>query len=202
MKLCFATNNQHKIEEVAALLGSHFQLLSLSDIGCHAELAEDFLTLEANSKQKAEFVFKNFNVPCFADDSGLEVEALNGEPGVFSARYAGPQRNSEDNMNFLLQKLKTFANKKAQFRAVITLFERDGLIKQFEGILSGKIVDQKRGSLGFGYDPIFVPDGFSKTLAEMTLEEKNKISHRARAMASLVEHLNVRGYKKISCATR
>jgi XTP/dITP diphosphohydrolase len=187
--LCFATNNKHKIEEVATLLGGHFQLQSLTDIGCQEELAEDFFTLEGNSRQKAEFVFKNFNVSCFADDTGLEVEALNGEPGVFSARYAGVQRNSDDNMNLLLQKLTDHPNRNARFRTVITLFEKDGAVKQFEGIVTGKIVFQKRGAGGFGYDPIFQPDGFSKTLAEMTMEEKNKISHRARAMNKLVDYL-------------
>lgn len=191
-QICFATNNQHKIEEVAALLGGHFALVSLQDIGCHEELAEDFFTLEDNSRQKAEFVFKNFNVSCFADDTGLEVEALNGEPGVFSARYAGPQRNSEDNMNLLLQKLAHHPNRHARFRTVITLLEGDGTVKQFEGIVAGEILSAKRGTKGFGYDPIFQPDGFSKTLAEMTLEEKNKISHRARAMSKLVEYLQAK----------
>jgi XTP/dITP diphosphohydrolase len=189
MKLCFATNNQHKINEVAALLGGHFSLLSLRDAGFDGELAEDFFTLEDNSHQKAEFVFKNFQVSCFADDTGLEVEALSGEPGVFSARYAGPQRNSEDNINLLLQNLTGHTNRNGRFRTVITLFESDGVIKQFEGIVAGKILLEKRGTEGFGYDPIFQPDGYSKTLAEMTMEEKNKISHRARAMTKLVEYL-------------
>lgn len=188
-RLCFATNNKHKIEEVAALLGGHFSLLSLNDIGCIEELAEDFFTLEENSRQKAEYVFKNYKVPCFADDSGLEVEALNGEPGVDSAHYAGPQRSHDDNMNLLLQKLEDIDNRKAKFRTVITLFENNGLMKQFEGAVKGKIIDDKRGTMGFGYDPIFVPEGFSKTLAEMTMEEKNKISHRARAVQKLVEYL-------------
>jgi XTP/dITP diphosphohydrolase len=188
-KICFATNNKHKIEEVAALLGSHFHLLSLHGIGCNEELAEDFFTLEENSKQKAEYVFKNYKVPCFADDSGLEVEALNGEPGADSAHYAGPQRNHDDNMNLLLRKLTGVENRKAQFRTVITLFESNGSMNQFEGIVRGKIIDSKRGNMGFGYDPIFVPDGFSKTLAELTMEEKNKISHRAMAVQKLVDYL-------------
>jgi XTP/dITP diphosphohydrolase len=188
-KICFATNNQHKIDEMAALLGGHFHLLSLHEIGCEVELAEDFFTLEQNSKQKGEYIFKNYGVPCFADDSGLEVAALNGEPGVFSARYAGPQRNSDDNMNLLLQKLMGVQNREAQFRAVITLFELNGSMNQFEGVVRGKIIDDKRGNMGFGYDPIFVPDGFSKTLAEMAMEEKNKISHRALAVQRLVDYL-------------
>lgn len=189
MKLCFATNNQHKIDEVAALLGGHFALQSLHNIGFTGELAEDFFTLEDNSRQKATFIFKNFQVACFADDTGLEVKALHGEPGVFSARYAGPQRNSEDNMKLLLQKLNGEQNREARFRTVITLVESDGTEKQFEGIVTGKILTEKRGSGGFGYDPIFQPDGFKKTLAEMTMEEKNKISHRARAMSKLVDYL-------------
>lgn len=191
-KLCFATNNQHKIDEVAALLGGHFTLASLNDIGFDGELAEDFFTLEDNSRQKAEFVFQNFGVVCFADDTGLEVEALDGEPGVFSARYAGPQRNSDDNMNLLLQKLRDQPNRNARFRTVITLFESNASVKQFEGIVEGKIIKEQRGIGGFGYDPIFLPDGFTKTLAEMAMEEKNLISHRARAMNKLVEYLKTR----------
>jgi XTP/dITP diphosphohydrolase len=188
-QICFATNNKHKIEEVAALLGGHFHLLSLHEIGCDTELAEDFFTLEENSKQKAEYVFKNYNVPCFADDSGLEVEALHGEPGADSAHYAGQQRNHDDNMNLLLRKLTGIENRKAQFRTVITLFESNGAMKQFEGIVKGKIIDDKRGDMGFGYDPIFVPEGFSKTLAELMMEEKNAISHRAKAVEKLVDYL-------------
>jgi XTP/dITP diphosphohydrolase len=186
---CFATNNQHKINEVATLLGGHFSLLSLRDVGFTGELAEDFFTLEDNSKQKAEFIFKNFHVKSFADDTGLEVEALNGEPGVFSARYAGPQRNSDDNINLLLKKIIAKKNRNARFRTVITLFESETSIKQFEGIVTGIIMDERRGTEGFGYDPVFLPDGFKKTLAEMTLDEKNRISHRARAINKLVEYL-------------
>jgi XTP/dITP diphosphohydrolase len=194
-KLCFATNNQHKIDEVAALLGGHFALLSLRDIGFEGELAEDFFTLEDNSRQKAEFIFKNFQVPCFADDTGLEVEALNGEPGVFSARYAGSHRNSDDNMNLLLRKLTDQPNRQACFRTVITLFESETSIKQFEGLVAGSIITERRGSEGFGYDPIFLPDGFTKTLGEMAMEEKNAISHRARAITKLVEYLDTKGHQ-------
>lgn len=189
MKLCFATNNKHKIEEVAALLGGHFSLMSLADIGCTEELAEDFFTIAENSLQKAEYVFKKYKVPCFADDSGLEVDALHGKPGADSAHYAGPQRSHHDNMNLLLKNLKGVENRKAQFKTVITLFQSNGWMKQFEGIVTGNIINEKRGTMGFGYDPIFVPDGFSKTLAEMTMEEKNKISHRACAIKKLVGHL-------------
>jgi XTP/dITP diphosphohydrolase len=190
MQLCFATNNNHKIEEVAALLGGHFNLLGLHDIGCNVELAEDFFTLEENSRQKAEFVFNNFNVACLADDTGLEVEALNGEPGVFSASYAGPQRNSQDNTELLLVKLAKFQNRKAQFRTVITYFETKNLVTQFEGIVKGEILHQPKGTEGFGYDPVFRPEGFSKTLAEMTLLEKNQISHRGTAIQKLVKFLS------------
>lgn len=191
MDLCFATNNQHKIEEVAAMLGGHFHLLSLADIGCSEELPEDFFTLEENSRQKAEYVYTKFHVPCFADDSGLEVEALNGLPGADSAHFAGPQRNHDDNMNLLLEKLTSIANRKAQFRAVITLFESNGSMKQFEGIIPGKILDHKRGTMGFGYDPVFIPNGFSKTMAELTMTEKNRISHRAKATQKLVDYLKL-----------
>ncbi len=188
MNLCFATNNKHKLEEIQALLGSEFQILSLQDIGCHEELAEDQDTLEGNSLQKAEYVFKKYAVPCFADDSGLEVEALNGAPGVYSARYAGLQRNHDDNMTLLIKNLEGKSNRDAKFRAVITLINVQGQY-QFEGILKGVIRSDRKGSGGFGYDPIFQPEGFTKTLAEMSMEEKNKISHRARAVQKLVDFL-------------
>jgi len=188
MKLCFATNNKHKLEEVQALVGHKFQILSLKDIGCQEELAEDQETLEGNSLQKAEYVFLKYKVPCFADDSGLEVEALNGAPGVFSARYAGPQRSHDDNMTLLIKNLEGKSNRNAQFRAIITLRDAEGS-HQFEGILKGRIQSDRRGTEGFGYDPIFQPEGFSKTLAEMGMEEKNKISHRARAVQKLVDFL-------------
>jgi len=186
--LCFATNNRHKIEEVRAHLGSDFQLIGLEEIGCTDELAEDQSTLEGNSFQKAEYVYKNFDVSCFADDTGLEVEALQGAPGVFSARYAGEQRSAEDNMKLLLKNLGTSQHRKARFRTVITLITPE-FTKQFEGIVTGKIIDEHRGSGGFGYDPIFLPDGYDKTLAEMTMEEKNAISHRAKALNQLVAFL-------------
>lgn len=188
MNLCFATNNKHKLEEIQALVGSQFRIVSLEDIGCKEELAEDCDTLEGNSLQKAEYVFKKYGVPCFADDSGLEVEALGGAPGVYSARYAGPQRSHDDNMTLLIRNLKGTANRNAQFRAVITLLSKQGQ-EQFEGTLKGTIQLTRKGSGGFGYDPIFIPVGFSKTLAEMSMEEKNKISHRAIAVQKLVEFL-------------
>jgi XTP/dITP diphosphohydrolase len=191
MTICFATNNEHKLKEIRALLGNDFRLVGLAEVGCNEELAEDQTTLEGNSLQKAEYVFRKFNTSCFADDTGLEVECLNNEPGVFSARYAGEQRSAEDNMNLLLKNLVSKDNRKARFRTVITLITPEG-IRQFEGEVHGKIIDQKRGTEGFGYDPIFLPDGFSKTLAEMTLEEKSAISHRARAFKKLIAYLKGR----------
>jgi XTP/dITP diphosphohydrolase len=186
--LCFATNNQHKIQEVRAHLGSDFQLAGLEEIGCHDELPEEQPTLEGNSFQKAEYVYKNFGVSCFADDTGLEVEALHGAPGVYSARYAGVQRNATDNMQLLLKNLEPYQNRRARFRTVITLITPE-LTQQFEGIVTGQIIHEHRGSGGFGYDPIFLPDGSDKTLAQMNMEEKNIISHRARAVNKLVAFL-------------
>lgn len=191
MTLCFATNNQHKIKEVQALLGSDFTLVGLADIGCTEELAEDQTTLEGNSLQKAKYVFDRYHVSCFADDTGLEVEALRGAPGVYSARYAGQQRNAFDNMKLLLENLRDSKNKKARFRTVITLMESSSQL-QFEGILNGAIIGEPRGAEGFGYDPVFLPEGYTKTLAEMALNEKNTISHRARAIEKLVTHLKQR----------
>lgn len=186
--LCFATNNQHKLQEVRAHLGSDFQLVALEEVGCKEELPEEQSTLEGNSFQKAEYVYKNFGISCFADDTGLEVQELQGAPGVYSARYAGEQRSAEDNMQLLLKNLAESQNRRARFRTVITLITPE-FTKQFEGIVSGKIIYEYRGSGGFGYDPIFLPDGFNKTLAEMSMEEKNAISHRARAVNKLVEFL-------------
>ncbi|MBL7871917.1 MAG: RdgB/HAM1 family non-canonical purine NTP pyrophosphatase [Cyclobacteriaceae bacterium] len=186
--ICFATNNDHKRTEVQALLGSDFTIVGLKEIGCEEELAEDQSTLEGNSLQKAAYVFDRYKVPCFADDTGLEVDALGGKPGVYSARYAGIQRNSEDNMNLLLVNLSKIDKRNAQFRTVITLITQHGK-NQFEGILKGTILAEKRGVGGFGYDPIFVPEGETKTLAEMTLSEKNSLSHRARAVEKLVLYL-------------
>ncbi|MBX2915578.1 MAG: non-canonical purine NTP diphosphatase [Cyclobacteriaceae bacterium] len=185
MTLCFATNNTHKVKEIQALLGNSFKLQSLNDIGCREELAEDQDTIEGNSLQKAQYVFDHFKVACFADDTGLEVAALNGAPGVYSARYAGVQRNAEDNMQLLLKNLKGKRNLNARFRTVITLITQSGT-HQFEGILNGTITFDKRGTRGFGYDPVFVPEGYQQTLAELDLDEKNKISHRARALQKLV----------------
>ncbi len=190
MDICFATNNAHKIEEIKAILGNKYEILNLKDIGCYEELPEERDTLEGNSLQKAKYVFTKYKVSCFADDTGLEVEALQGAPGVYSARYAGEQRSAEDNINLLLKNLEGKSNRKAQFRTVISFIQPEGL-HQFEGIAEGTILEERRGKGGFGYDPIFLPNGFSKTLAEMSMEEKNQISHRARATQKLVEFLNL-----------
>lgn len=186
--LCFATNNIHKLEEVRQILVSDFLILSLEDIHCKDELPENQATLEGNSLEKANYIFNHFNIPCFADDTGLEVNALNGAPGVYSARYAGAQRKSEDNVNLLLENLKGEKNRTAQFRTVITFVDKD-LVKSFEGIITGTITDHARGIKGFGYDPVFQPDGHAETFAEMSLEQKNKLSHRAKAIQKLAYYL-------------
>ena len=187
-RLTIATNNKHKLDEIAAVLGDDFEIMSLKDIGCIEDLPEEQDTLEGNSLQKAEFVFKNYKVSCFADDTGLEVEALNGAPGVHSAHYAGPQRSAEDNINLLLKNLNGVTNRKARFRTVITLVGENGM-HQFEGIVNGKILTEPRGTGGFGYDSVFLPSRLKKTLAEMEMDEKNEISHRARAVQKLVGFL-------------
>ncbi|WP_161888962.1 non-canonical purine NTP diphosphatase [Pontibacter russatus] len=187
-KLCFATNNRHKTAEVSQMLEGKFELLTLQDIGCHEELAEDQETLEGNSRQKAEYVWQHYQVSCFADDTGLEVEALGGAPGVYSARYAGPQRSDSDNILLLLQNLAPHHNRRARFRTCITLI-LDGQQHQFEGIVEGTISTEWQGNKGFGYDPVFVPDGHGRTFAEMSPEEKNAISHRGRAVRRLVAFL-------------
>ncbi len=188
MKLVFATNNKHKLEELQAFLGDHFTLLSLKDINCFDDIPEEQPTLEGNASQKAFYVYNKFGMSCFADDTGLEIEALNGEPGVYSARYAGEDKNSDANMNKALEKLTKINNRKARFRTVISLVI-DGEEKQFEGIVNGEILSEKRGSSGFGYDPIFQPEGFNLSFAEMELDDKNKISHRGRAVRKLVDYL-------------
>ncbi|MEM6514913.1 MAG: non-canonical purine NTP diphosphatase [Bacteroidota bacterium] len=189
MKIVFATNNPNKIKEVQSLIPNNIELLSLKDIGCHEDIPETQDTIEGNAIQKAEYVKENYGYDCFADDTGLEVNALNGEPGVFSARYAGTQRNSQDNMNKLLQNLNEKTDRSAQFKTVIAL-HLNNEIRTFTGICKGKIIDQKRGKDGFGYDPIFVANGYDETFAEIPLEEKNKIGHRGKAIKKLMNYLN------------
>ena len=193
MELCFATNNAHKLAEVAAALGNAFTLRTLNDIGCTDELPETTGTIPGNSRQKARYVFDHFGVACFADDTGLEVDSLNGEPGVDSAYYAGEPRDNERNKALLLKNLEGQTNRRAQFRSVFTLVYRtdEGEVAehQFEGIVKGTILTAPRGNGGFGYDPLFLPDGHTQTFGELPLSEKNKISHRARALEGLVEYL-------------
>ncbi len=188
MKICFATNNQHKIAEVQAILGKKFELVSLIEIGCLEELPETGNTLQENSAQKAEYIWRKYQIPCFADDSGLEVEILANAPGVYSARYAGLPRNDEKNIALLLQNLQNKTNRKAQFRTCITLITAKGKW-QFEGIVKGEILEEKRGSQGFGYDPVFLPKGYKQTFAEMNIHDKNAISHRAIAVRKLADFL-------------
>ena len=189
MDICFATNNVHKVQEINQLLGSSFQVLSLADIDCTEELPEDQDTLAGNSQQKATYVYHNFSVNCFADDTGLEVDVLAGQPGVYSARYAGPQRDSEANMRKLLSALDTNPNRSAQFRTIITLWLNDHM-HQFEGTVRGTIATERSGSEGFGYDPIFIPEGHTQSFATMTTEAKNDVSHRGRAVRKLVDFLD------------
>lgn len=188
MELVFATNNKHKLQELQAILGNRFKLLSLKDIGCNEEIPEEQPTLEGNARQKSMYIFEKYNFSCFADDTGLEIDALNGNPGVYSARYAGEEKNADANMNKVLDKMAKINNRNARFRTVISLII-NGTEKQFEGIVEGKILREKRGDSGFGYDPIFQPEGFKNTFAEMKLEDKNKISHRGRAVEKLVSYL-------------
>lgn len=188
MKLVFATNNQHKLQEIKQLLGESIELLCLNDIHCNDEIPENQETLEGNAAEKSFYIYNKFGVNCFADDTGLEIEALNGEPGVYSARYAGEERSSEKNMDLVLEKLDKIKNRKARFRTVISLVI-DGRETQFEGIVDGLILHSKRGKTGFGYDPIFKPDESPLCFAEMPMDEKNKISHRGRAVQKLVDYL-------------
>lgn len=188
-KLVFATNNENKLREVQALMPQHIQLLSLKDIGCTEDIPETQETIEGNAKQKAEYIKTNYGYDCFADDTGLEVNALNGVPGVYSARYAGPQRNAEDNMNKLLKKLEVKENRKAQFKTVIALYLNDK-IYTFTGICQGDITQTKKGTNGFGYDPIFRPSGYDETFAEMDLSLKNTIGHRGKAIKQLINFLS------------
>ena len=208
MKIVFATNNQHKLEEIRSILGPSFEVVSLADIGCHEDIPETGTTLEENALMKAEYVYNKYHLSCFADDTGLEVEALHGAPGVYSARYAaiapggepsGLSHDSEANMARLLHELANNNNRKARFRTVIALIEKKDIcpcgctsikqIHRFEGIVNGEITTEKSGVEGFGYDPIFRPDGYDKTFAELGIDIKNQISHRARATQKLAEYL-------------
>ena len=188
-KFVFATNNAHKLEEVTAILGNKIELLSMKDINCYADIPETADTLEGNALLKARYIFENYQLDCFADDTGLEVEALNGAPGVYSARYAGDAHNSEANMKKLLQDMEGMENRKAQFRTVFALIV-NGKEHLFEGIVKGEITKHRHGTSGFGYDPVFIPEGYTQTYAEMGNELKNKISHRALAANKLCNFLS------------
>ena len=188
-KLVFATNNAHKLEEVAAILGDKVELLSLNDIGCQTDIPETAETLEGNALLKSSYIYKNYHLDCFADDTGLEVEALNGAPGVYSARYAGGEgHDAQANMLKLLHELEGKENRKAQFRTAISLI-LDGKEYLFEGVIKGEIIKEKRGDSGFGYDPVFMPEGYDRTFAELGNDIKNQISHRALAVQKLCEFL-------------
>lgn len=188
MKLVFATNNKNKIKEIKTLINNSVELLSLEDIKCNEEIPETSDTIAGNALQKAKYVYNNYGYNCFADDTGLEIESLNGEPGIYSARYAGEQKSAEANMDKVLTNLAENTNRNAHFKTVIALII-DGKETLFEGIVQGEITNLKSGSKGFGYDPIFKPLGFNTTFSEMSLEEKNKISHRAKAMKQLINFL-------------
>lgn len=187
--LVFATNNEHKLAEIQAVLGDAFQLKTLKQINCLEEIPETQTTIEGNASQKAHYVADNYKLACFADDTGLEIEALNGKPGVHSAHYAGEERSAEKNCALVLEQLAQQSNRTARFKTIISLIV-DATEIQFEGIVTGKIADSPRGTNGFGYDAIFIPDGSNFTFAEMSAEQKNAISHRSRAFAKLVEYLN------------
>ena len=190
MKIVFATNNQHKLSEIRQILGDRVEVLSLKDINCDVDIPETGTTLEANALQKAQYIYDHYQMNVFADDTGLEVDALDGAPGVYSARYAGGEgHDSEANMAKLLHELGENNNRKARFRTVIALIIQ-GQVHEFEGIVNGEIIRERRGGEGFGYDPIFQPEGYNKTFAELGVEVKNQISHRARATQKLVEFLN------------
>ena len=209
MKIVFATNNQHKLSEIRSILGDSIEVLSLNDIGCDVDIPETGTTLEENALQKAQYIYDHYHIDCFADDTGLEVDALNGAPGVYSARYASmasdsgqtcpASHDSEANMTRLLKELGNNNNRKARFRTVIALIHKKDVcpcgctsikeIHKFEGIIEGEIIRERRGGEGFGYDPIFQPDGYDQTFAELGMDIKNHISHRARATQKLADFL-------------
>ncbi len=186
--IVFATNNKHKLEEVRAIMGHAFNILGLQEIGCNDDIPETADTFEGNALQKAEYIHEQYGYDCFADDSGLEVESLGNAPGVYSARYAGEPSDSLRNMEKLLKELEGKNNRRARFRTVIALVY-DGEVKYFEGCIEGEILESKHGDKGFGYDPLFLPQGYDRTFAEMDAAEKNKISHRALATAKLIDYL-------------
>lgn len=194
MKIVFATNNKHKLEEISRLLEGKHEIVSLSSIGCYDDIPEDQDTLEGNALQKARYIKEHYGLDCFADDTGLEIEALDYRPGVYSARYAGPAKDSLANMNKVLSEMQHHTNRKARFRTVIALI-LEGKEYLFEGRVDGNILTEKHGDAGFGYDPIFQPEGFEVSFAEMPMDEKNKISHRGKATQKLAEFLRMKNEK-------
>ncbi len=188
MKIIFATSNQHKLKEVKSIALSGIEIVSLKEIGFEGELPETHETIEENSLEKAEYLSKKFNTTCFAEDTGLIIDAINGEPGVYSARYAGENATFDDNVNKVLSKMEGKENRMARFKTVITYYLQGNYV-QFEGITEGEILNERKGTEGFGYDPIFVPEGSTKAYAEMTLEEKNKFSHRKKSFDLFANHL-------------
>jgi XTP/dITP diphosphohydrolase len=190
-KLVFATNNQNKFIEIRNILKGSVDLVSLKDLDLDENIPEDYNSIEENAMQKARYIYNKVHIDCFSDDTGLEIEALNGEPGVHSARYAGDECNFDDNVRKVLEKMKGVKNRNARFRTVISLVEKGSVIN-FEGCIYGKITDKRRGTQGFGYDPIFQPAGHDLTFAEMEMEGKNKISHRALAIEKLINYINIK----------
>jgi XTP/dITP diphosphohydrolase len=190
-KIVFATNNSHKLAEIRAMLPQGIDVLSLADINCHVDIPETADTLEGNALQKAQFIYENYGYDCFADDTGLEVDALDGAPGVHTARYAGEQHDTEANTDKLLSELKEKNSRRARFRTIIALIEK-GEVHLFEGVVDGEIATERRGTDGFGYDPVFIPEDTGKTFAELGVSVKNKISHRARAVCKLMNYLRGR----------
>lgn len=190
MALVFATNNKHKLEEISRLLTETYEIIPLAAIGCHEDIPEDYETLEENALQKARYIKEHYGCDCFADDTGLEVDALDNRPGVYSARYAGPEKDSKANMHKILTEMQDKNNRKARFRTVIALI-LNGEEHLFEGRVDGEILTEQHGDAGFGYDPIFRPDGFKESFAEMDMDTKNSISHRGRAVSKLVDFLKL-----------
>lgn len=189
MQLIFATHNKNKIKEISGLINDKYRIISLEDINFFDEISETASTIEENASLKSKFIYNKYKLCCFADDTGLEIDALGGKPGVYSARYAGEQKNSNDNIHKVLTEMEGVPNREARFKTIISLII-EGKEKQFEGIITGKISEKVKGDKGFGYDPIFIPDGYDITFAEMPFELKNKISHRAIAVNKLVDYLN------------
>ncbi|SNS94459.1 XTP/dITP diphosphohydrolase [Ekhidna lutea] len=190
MQICFASHNENKVKELNEIMPDGFKIIGLDEMGIKEEIAETGDTLEENSRIKARYIFDQYKTPVVSDDSGLLVNALNGEPGVYSARYAGQKKDADDNMDLLLKKLSGESDRSAAFQTIVTYIDDTGNEHQFKGEIKGSILTQKRGANGFGYDPIFQPDGFEESFAELSSEVKNRISHRAKAVQKLLEHLH------------